>query len=141
MHEFDDNIVFKRCAHDQIGDRQWLTPGMPAHSALKSIIMDKQLLKNMPYFSEFKHTGNMEVFHALLLKYCPKRLHFSHHGMIARTQLAILHFNAVINADHAVTKDNVTQSYVVKPIKDIPEKKFLNDLMSNILQSVKTGEL
>ena len=71
--------------------------------------------------------------------------------MIGRTHLAILHFNAFINAKHAVTKDNVpryklqlskvTKSHVVKPIKNVPEKKILNDLMSNILQSVKTGEL
>ena len=27
--------------------------------------------------------------------------------MIALTQLAVLHFNAVINAEHAVTKDDV----------------------------------
>ena len=27
--------------------------------------------------------------------------------MIARTQLAVSHFNAVINAEHAVTKDDV----------------------------------
>ena len=129
----------------------WLTPGMPAHNVFKSTIRDRQLLKNMLYFSQFKHTGNLEVFHSLLLKYYPKRLQFSHHGMIGRAQLAILHFNAFINAEHAVTKDNVpryklqfskvTQSHVVIPIKNVPENKFLNDLMSNILQSVKTGEL
>ena len=109
MHEFHDNSVFKKWAHDQIGDRLWLTPGMPAHNAVKSIIMDRPLLKNMLYFSQFKHTGNREVFHSLLLKYCPKRLHFSHHGMFGRTQLAILHFNVFINAEHAVTKDNVAR--------------------------------
>ena len=53
MHEFDDNSVFKKCAHGQIGDRLWLTPGMPAYNALKSIIMDRQLLKNMLYFTQF----------------------------------------------------------------------------------------
>ena len=98
MHEFDDNSVFKKCADNQIGDRLWLTPGMPAHNALKSIILDRQLLKNMLYFPQCKHTGNLEVFHSLLLKHCPQRLHFCHHRMIGRTQLAILHFNAFIHA-------------------------------------------
>ena len=87
--------------------RDWITPGTPAHNALKSIIMDKKLLNNLKYCTGFKHTGNIEVFHSLQLKYCPKRLHFSHVGMIARTQLAVLHFNAVINAEHAVTKYDV----------------------------------
>ena len=150
MHEFKENTIFTKCEHEEIEERRWLTPGMPAHNVLRSIVMDKQLLKNLKYFTEFKHTGNLEVFHSLLLKYCPKRIHFSHLGMIARTQLVVLHFNAIINAEHAVTKDGVpryklqfskvTQSCVVKPIKCVPEKKFLVDLMSNVLRSVTTGE-
>ena len=107
MHEFEENTVFTKCAHDQIGDRSCLTPSTPTHNALKSVITDKQLLNNMSYFTEFKHTGNIEVFHSVLLKYCPKRLHFNHHGMIAQTQLAVLHFNTSINAEQALPKDNV----------------------------------
>ena len=111
--------------------------------------MDKRLLKCLSYLTEFKHTGNIEVYHSLLLKYCPKRLHFSRNGMIARTQLAILHFNAIINAEQAVTKDKtpryklqfskVSQNYVVKPIKKIPEKKYIDDLMHLIVDTARNG--
>ena len=127
----------------------WGTPGTPAHNALKSIIKDKRLLNDLKYFIKFKHTGNLEVFHSVLLKYCPKRLHFSHIGMVARTQLAVMHFNGTINSKQALTKDNVpryklqfsrvTQSMVVKPIKCLAEKIFIDDLKSNMLCSLRTG--
>ena len=96
---------------------------------------------------EFSHTGNLEVFHLLLLKYCPKRLHFSFYGMIARTQLAILHFNQAMKAGHAITKNNipryklqfskVSQAYVVKAIRKPPEKKYIDDLMSEVVNLTK----
>ena len=150
IHEFSDNKYFTKCNHAEIGERVWITPGSPAHNALKSIIKEKRLLGDLKYFTKFKHTGNLEVFHSVLLKYCPKRLHFSHIGMISRTQLAVLHFNGTINSKQAVTKEGipryklqfsrVTQSMVVKPIKCVNEMKFIDDLKSNMLQSLKTGE-
>ena len=103
--------------------------------------MDKRLLNTLSYFTEFKHTENIEVFHSLLLKYCLKRLHFTHNGMIARTQLTILHNNAIRKAEQAVTKDKilrykvqfskVTQCDVVKPIKKVPEKRLTADAVRN----------
>ena len=106
IHSFEENKSFRLCAHGEIEPRAWLVPGLPAHNALKTLVMDKRLLNLLPYFTEFKHTGNLEVYHSLLLKYCPKRLRFSHNGMIARTQLAVMHFNSTINAEQAFTKDN-----------------------------------
>ena len=43
--------------------------------------------------TSFQHTGALEVFHSLLLKYCPKRQHFSYIGMQARIEFAILDHN------------------------------------------------
>ena len=80
-----------------------------------------------------------------MTKYVPKRLHFSHHGMIAKTQLAVLPLNSIVNAEQALTKDNVpwyklqfskiTQTYVVKQLKQVLEKKYLDDLMWTIIDS------
>ena len=100
IHSFEEN----KCTHGEIEPRAWLVPGSPVHNALKTLVMDKRLLNLLPYFTEFKHTGNLEVYHSLLLKYCPKRPRFSHNGMIARTQLAVMHFNSIINAEQAFTK-------------------------------------
>ena len=70
--------------------------------------------------------------------------------MIARTQLAMMHFNSIINAEHAFTKDNIPryklqyskipQRYVVKAIKQAPEKEYLQDLIQLIVDTVKYGK-
>lgn len=38
-------------------------------------------------------SGQLEVFHNSLLKYCPKRLHFEYPAMKARTMLAVMDHN------------------------------------------------
>ena len=53
----------------------------------------------------FHHTGSLEVFHSLLLKYCPKIQHFSYVGMQARIELAILDHNYNTQHKQATTKD------------------------------------
>ena len=44
---------------------------------LISIIEDAKLLADIEYLTQFKHTGNLEVYHSVINKYSPKRLHFS----------------------------------------------------------------
>ena len=87
----------------------------------------------MEYLTQFKHTGNLEVYHSVINKYSPKRLHFSLYGMIARTQLAVMDFNSGADDKQATKQDGtfrfkqvfskVTQTWVVKKIK---EKKKTN---------------
>ena len=52
--------------------------------------------------TEFHHTVELEHFHSLILKYLPKREHFSFKGMVARTQLAALDHNFNINRKQSV---------------------------------------
>ena len=56
----------------------------------------------------FHHTGALEVFHSLLLKYCPKRQHFSYIGMQARIELAILDHNYNTDRKQATTKKGMS---------------------------------
>ena len=70
--------------------------------------------------------------------------------MITRTQLAILHFNQAIKSEHAVTEDGtpryklqyskISKKYVVKPIKNEPEKLYLKDLISEVINAT-TSEM
>ena len=57
--------------------------------------------------------------------------------MVVRSQLALLHFNSIVNAEQAYTK--VSQCYVVKPVREVPEKTYLEDLMSEIIELAKLG--
>jgi hypothetical protein len=60
--------------------------------ALQKIVTDGNLLKALPHMTLYCHTGNLEIFHSMLLKYCPKRLHFRYEG------------KAITNAKHIVKR-------------------------------------
>ena len=62
-----------------------------------------RLLRDIKILNGFHHTGSLEVFHSLLLKYCPKQQHFSYDGMQARIELAILDHNYNTDRKQAVT--------------------------------------
>ncbi|CAM4530009.1 unnamed protein product [Leuciscus chuanchicus] len=47
--------------------------------------------------------GSLEVYHSVLLKYCPKILHFHYSSMADRTQLVILDHNENVNREQATT--------------------------------------
>ena len=64
---------------------------------------NKTLLRDIKMLTGFHHTGALKVFHSLILKYCPKRQHFSYIGMQARIELAILDHNYNTNRKLATT--------------------------------------
>ena len=41
-------------------------------------------------------SADLEVFHKVLSKYCPERLHFSYPSMKCRTMLAVLDWNQTL---------------------------------------------
>lgn len=52
-------------------------------------------------------TGSLEVYHNIMLKYMPKRLHFGYDTMVARTQLAILDNNYNVGREQAETSEGI----------------------------------
>lgn len=107
-------------------------------------VLDKKLLNDLPYLTEFSHTGNLEVYHALLNKYCPKNRHFSYTGMVCRCQLAALDHNAGASLQQAVTKNgqrryNVVftkqgKAWVAKPIKAHKNKQYVQDMVDRVIE-------
>jgi len=127
IHSWDGFEKFHQCQHPPLElERKWLKSSSPAFHVLKDILSNKRILADLKQCTQFCHTGNIEVYHSVLNKYCPKRLHFSLLGMIARTQLAILDFNCGSECQQATTKDGtlrykqvfskITQTWVVKKI-------------------------
>ena len=79
-------LLFHECGHApldtvSIKETVWLRKGSEAFAALKDIVMEKTLLAALPKLTKFCHTGHLEVFHSMLLNYCPKRLHYPYPGM------------------------------------------------------------
>ena len=137
-----------QCEHeatdDTDNDTAWLTMDSDAHKALKTVVLDKRLLKDIDRLTNFCHTGELEVYHSMLLKYAPKRQHFHYGGMLARLQLAALDHNN--NVDRDLTKDSTGQTLVrqvfSKPRKDwilrqVYDKKqysYLDEILTKIVQ-------
>ena len=130
-HQWEDCTIFKKCEHKMLTKEQRITkpflkPDSPALLALEKVVKNKALLSDLKYLRNFNHTGSLEVYHSLYNKYCPKSLHFSYEGMIARSQLAVLDFNSGVGLGQAETSQGklqykqqfsrVTQTWVVKKI-------------------------
>ena len=112
VHEWgsDPNALFPKCVHPTLSpeeqrSKKWLRLGSASHNALRKVVIKESLPRDMKKLSGFHHTGSLEVFHSLLLKYCPKRQHFSYVGMQARIELAILDHNYNTQQKQATTKD------------------------------------
>ncbi|XP_060786514.1 uncharacterized protein LOC132892136 [Neoarius graeffei] len=98
-HEWSGNEKVHKCAHPPLSteDRKsikWLKKPSPAFSALQAMVTDAGLLKAMKNMTHFCHTGDLEVFHSMLLKYCPKRHHFHYDAMYGRLMLAAIDWNS-----------------------------------------------
>jgi len=85
--------------------KKWLLSGSLVHRTLKNMVCHKTLLQDMKILTGFHHTGALEMFHSLLLKYCPKRQHFRYIGMQAHIELAILDHNYNTNRKQATNKE------------------------------------
>ena len=149
-HTFKGNKYYKSCEHGKRLRRKWLKKDSSAFTALKKIVADPKLLADFPYLTKFNHTGNLEVFHSLYNKYCPKRLHFSYEVMVARSQLAVLDHNSSVGLQQAVTKSGkkrtkitftrITQSWVSKPIKEPKDKSYIKNILEEVFYLRETSE-
>ncbi|XP_052076197.1 uncharacterized protein LOC127714210 [Mytilus californianus] len=106
-HTFEGKTV-SSCAHEEITPdiaekKRLLVRDSKAHNALKEVILNKRLRKDIKHLSEFCHTGNWEVYHSLLLKYVPKRQEFDFDQMNARTSLAVIDHNMSQNRGRKLT--------------------------------------
>ena len=152
------NTLFHQCGHRRIPSSEaknicWLKPGSPAHLALEEVVLNTKLLKDLAKLTDFCHTGKIEVYHSMMLKYCSKQEHFSYKDMVARTQLAALDNNAnaerpqalVQSGEHAGQErykacfPKAHKRWVVKPINQKKSHQHLSILLTQVLERCETG--
>ena len=95
------NTLFRQCGHNRIPSSEaknicWLKAGSPANLALEEAFLSTKPLKDLAQLTDFCHTGKIEAYHSMMLKYCSKEEQFAYKGMVARTQLAALDNNAML---------------------------------------------
>ncbi|KAK0143836.1 Mannosyl-oligosaccharide 1,2-alpha-mannosidase IA [Merluccius polli] len=151
VHRWEDNGREYQCYHkelspDQQQMKKWLSVDSPAYKALLEIVMDKRLLKDLQQMTLFKHTGQLEVFHNALLKYCPKRLHFEYAAMQARTMLAVMDHNENHSSSreqaksaaglprHNVVFQKQSKQWIARPIYTKTTQEFRDGLMEGVFE-------
>ncbi|XP_075526238.1 uncharacterized protein LOC142557927 [Dermacentor variabilis] len=107
-----DDPLYEKCQHDQQSKKKWLIEGSPAHEKIKSIILNKVLLKDIPKLSTSVQTFAVEAYHGTIIRFAPKATHFHYQSIISRTRLAALHYNENSAREHATTKGQ--HRYLVK---------------------------
>ena len=171
-HKFDENTHFKRCTHvDVEGEvettpvhgnseekrKKWLKKDSPAYVALCTIALNPRLLKDIRMLANFCHTGALEAYHSLILKYAPKRTEFDFNAMEGRLQLAALDHNANTNRKQAVVRkprkgtgakgearfrtrfSKATQRWVAEPVLEQKSYQFARNLLCDVVDKKKTG--
>ncbi|XP_041799270.1 uncharacterized protein LOC121610987 [Chelmon rostratus] len=142
-------------SQDQQRRKKWLMKGSAAWNALKTIVLDKNLLKDLGQMTLFKHTGDLEVLHSSMLKYAEKRRHFTYVTMQARLQLSIIDHNHNVGRQHDRTQSgqeryNVFHSrqsnqWVARRLYEPTTQEFRKDLVEKVIQrrldtNVKLGD-
>jgi hypothetical protein len=104
---------------------------------LKDVIEDKRWLKDLTHINKYCHTGLLECYHNVRLKYLPKRSHFSYDGMVARGILAVLDHNA--NVKRLKIKEKLQWSKAQKKwiYKKLPAAKS-NEWRQNLLTEIRS---
>ncbi|XP_073714613.1 uncharacterized protein [Misgurnus anguillicaudatus] len=120
VHSWIEEGNTKKCDHNDLNPEQqwrkkWLQKESHAYRTLERLVLDKRLLNDLRQMALFKHTGELEVFHSALLKYCSKSLHFHYTSMVARTQLAVLDHNENVGRQQAATITGVPRYNIVYP--------------------------
>lgn len=121
------------------------------HQVLSKLVIDKPLLKALDQMTAFCHTGSLEVYHSVLLKYCEKYQHYSYEGMISRTQLAALDNNHNVGRSQATTlagdpryrisHPKGRSDWVAKPISEKKAYPYLTDMMAQVVEMRGSGAL
>ena len=119
IHTFPGD-KFTRCSHAPLPPesqrkKKWLKRSGKAFKALESVINDKKILKDLRQLNLFCHTGDLEVYHSMMLKYVPKRQEFQYPQMVARTQLSALDHNFNLCPRQKETADGQPQFAPVFP--------------------------
>ncbi|XP_037498631.2 uncharacterized protein LOC119372223 [Rhipicephalus sanguineus] len=135
---------YKKCLHDQLEDREWMSPTSPAFHQLKTIVDNPLLLRDIRRLSPEVQTFSLESFHNVLNCFAPKSNAFSEDGMQARTWLAVLHFNENAGRQQALTREGEERwkiksskarrgHFTVAAVKEEPSYGYVEELLQHAL--------
>jgi solute carrier family 8 (sodium/calcium exchanger) len=144
VHTHKNATIFKKCDHEELDDRAWLTQGSRPHKLVTEIVGSPYLVKAVHQLSPGKQTYGLEVYHNVVNHFASKQQHYFYHSMKARVLLATLHFNENGNKPQAIRQDGSEkwkvcypkagkgEHVVAKPQKEGPTYVYIGELMENL---------
>ncbi|OCT59277.1 hypothetical protein XELAEV_18001229mg [Xenopus laevis] len=89
-HTWRGAMIYKKCSHanltcDQVNGTDWLIKDSPSYAKLHGVVNNPQLLKDLPQLIHYCHTGALESYHSVMLKYRSKSIHFILNGSLYRS--------------------------------------------------------
>ncbi|XP_064474229.1 uncharacterized protein LOC135388550 [Ornithodoros turicata] len=144
VHSHPDSL-HPFCFHNDLGEREWLHEGTETYKKLHDILLAKGLLKDIPQLSSAQQTFCLETFHAVLIHFAPKAYSFSDKGMIARTALAALHYNANVDrvarsensaVKHRLKASKVRKTWIAVPVKEDASYAYTEALKTAVYERI-----
>ncbi|KAL8587475.1 hypothetical protein ACOMHN_062208 [Nucella lapillus] len=85
--------LFPACIHrplqEEDRNKLWFTPGSEEYEAVCKVVEDRFLLKDVRKLSPLYQTSVLEVFHSLIVRFCPKHTAFSWLGMYCNPNISV----------------------------------------------------
>ncbi|XP_050064701.1 uncharacterized protein LOC114122846 [Aphis gossypii] len=145
IHEWEENGIIQKCEHETLSEEYknntlWIHPDSESYNALKKILLAKDFLKDLQHAKHFVHTGRLESYHNVRLKYMPKRIHLKYSGMHMRSILAILDHNSNVNKTMIGDKMVYSKSlgrYTMKNRYTSTTNNWRAEIMQNVKEKSK----
>ncbi|XP_075536996.1 uncharacterized protein LOC142572060 [Dermacentor variabilis] len=141
---------YPHCEHGDLLPRKWIFAGTDSFVKLQKIVENRRLIIDIKQVSPSCQTSNVESFHSLINRFAPKSFTFSFYGMLARSQLAALHYNE--NADRSQGRTSVGErQWTVKhpkarkgkavacPVKEPPTYEYVGQLLEIVEDLVESN--
>ena len=149
QHTWKDGRKKKKCEHGPLSEiesrkKLWVKGNSEEYRVLKKIILNKSLLKDLRQLKHFVHTGKLESYHNVRLKYMPKRIHFSYEGMFLRSTIAAMDHNNNLGKKKIGEKkqfSKATKSWTLKSRYSSCIIDWKKDAIQRILSASKAGSI
>ena len=141
-----------QCAHAHLKMKKghirrgaWLTRSNKAFHEVFKRLTRKKLSDDILHCAHFVHTGSLENYHNVRLKYLPKRIHFTRETTAIRSMLTVIEVNSNIRTEQSTkmygrwSKHNA--EWVLKRGFDTKDYSYRTEIMNEIKKNIVTGNV
>ena len=141
-----------KCAHGKLQKihlrrGNWVKRTSPTFKELFEKVTSKQLTEDMMHCCEFLHTGSLENYHNVRLKYLPKRVAFTRETTVIRSMIAIIETNRNVKSTTSFEKPKMYARYSKKSAKWVLRKgykekdyTYRDEILASIVSNIRSGE-